>query len=228
MPRLLFDKKFYFFVECEGLTEQAYIDFLKNEFKDVATFRYPKNPGTTHLFQDAEARLKKDPVFKNQVETIDEIWLFFDVEDQDWDKWNARWATISRLRKLRGGRKGIPVRLLMTSGCLEYWFLLHYENVCQQVHEKQEKAAILERLRKHVPIYTKWQKESIAQIAQNYQAAILRGEQTIKALKDKGIPELEDTDDRNCWLLQHSRDITFTTVHEAVQFLEGLRKKQQK
>ena len=84
---------------------------------------------------------------------------FFDVEDQDWDKWNARWATISRLRKLRGGRKGIPVRLLMTSGCLEYWFLLHYENVCQQVHEKQEKAAILERLRKHVPIYTKGQKK---------------------------------------------------------------------
>ncbi len=41
-------------------------------------------------------------------------------------KWNDRLAIIKKLRKLRK-KQGIRVRLLMTSGCIEYWFMLHYK-----------------------------------------------------------------------------------------------------
>lgn len=32
-------------VFCEGESEQAYIDFLKSEFHDVAVFKRPSSPG---------------------------------------------------------------------------------------------------------------------------------------------------------------------------------------
>lgn len=45
-------------VFCEGESEQAYIDFLKSEFHDVAVFKRPSSPG---LFDDADNRFKKTP-----------------------------------------------------------------------------------------------------------------------------------------------------------------------
>ena len=39
MPRQLKRKKPYIIVFCEGESEQAYIDFLKKEFKDVAAIK---------------------------------------------------------------------------------------------------------------------------------------------------------------------------------------------
>lgn len=45
MPRRVIREKSCFFAGCEGSTEQAYIDILKNKFGDVATFLYPKTPG---------------------------------------------------------------------------------------------------------------------------------------------------------------------------------------
>lgn len=50
---------------------------------------------------------------------------FYDVE-KDIPKWNDRFTIIKKLRKLRK-KQGIRVRLLMTSGCIEYWFMLHYK-----------------------------------------------------------------------------------------------------
>lgn len=80
------------------------------------------------MFEDTASRFEKDAKLKEYAAQINEIWLFFDVEDQDHDKWDTRWQTISKLQNVRGGRKKLPVRLLMTSGCLEYWFLLHYSD----------------------------------------------------------------------------------------------------
>ena len=48
MPRQLKRKKPYIIVFCEGESEQAYIDFLKKEFKDVAAI---KRPSSTGLFE---------------------------------------------------------------------------------------------------------------------------------------------------------------------------------
>ena len=40
-------------VFCEGESEQAYTDFLKSKFCDVAVFKRPSSPG---LFDDADNR----------------------------------------------------------------------------------------------------------------------------------------------------------------------------
>ncbi|MDD2402886.1 MAG: hypothetical protein PHD60_11925 [Clostridia bacterium] len=54
----------------------------------------------------------------------------------------------------------------------------------------------------------------------NYETAIVNGKWTLISLVDDGLPTLEDTDDRNCWLYQGTH--TFTTVHEAIEFLRTL------
>ena len=108
-------------VFCEGESEQAYTEYLKKKFSDVAVIQYPKEPG---LFGRAEDRFKKDPKYRDYTEVIDEVWFFFDVETKDVNKWDEQYRIIKKLRKLRKDQN-IRVRLLMTSSCIEYWLMLH-------------------------------------------------------------------------------------------------------
>lgn len=108
-------------VFCAGESEQAYTEYLKKKFSDVAVIQYPKEPG---LFGRAEDRFKKDPKYRDYTEVIDEVWFFFDVETKDVNKWDERYRIIKKLRKLRKDQN-IRVRLLMTSSCIEYWLMLH-------------------------------------------------------------------------------------------------------
>lgn len=126
-------------VFCEGESEQAYIDFLKSEFHDVAVFKRPSSPG---LFDDADNRFKKDPGYRNYVDAIDEIWFFFDVEEKDIGNWTNRLEIIKRLRKLRKDPK-IRVRLLMTTGCIEYWLMLHYRHLAPSLLTVPDKERML-------------------------------------------------------------------------------------
>ena len=95
MPRQLKRKKPYIVVFCEGESEQAYTDFLKKEFKDVASIR---RPGSTGLFEDADSKFKKDKSYRDYAEVTDEIWFFFDVETKDIQKWDSRLTIMKRLR----------------------------------------------------------------------------------------------------------------------------------
>ena len=56
MPRRVKKEKPYIVVFCEGESEQAYIDFLKNEFRDVASI---KRPSATGLFEVADDKLRR-------------------------------------------------------------------------------------------------------------------------------------------------------------------------
>lgn len=56
------------YVFCEGESEQAYTDYLRNKFADVAVI---KRPSATGLFEDADVRFKKDPKFRNSAEVLD-------------------------------------------------------------------------------------------------------------------------------------------------------------
>ena len=85
MPRQLKRKKPYIVVFCEGESEQAYTDFLKKEFKDVASI---KRPSSTGLFEEADSKFKKDKSYRDYAEVTDEIWFFFDVETKDVQKWS--------------------------------------------------------------------------------------------------------------------------------------------
>ena len=55
-------EKLYIVVFCEGESEQAYTDFLKKEFQDVAILNCPKSTG---LFEYAKNKFANDSRYKN-------------------------------------------------------------------------------------------------------------------------------------------------------------------
>lgn len=58
MSRRVKREKPYIIVFCEGESEQAYADFLKREFRDVAVIQRPKSTGT---FGEADRRSVTTP-----------------------------------------------------------------------------------------------------------------------------------------------------------------------
>ena len=203
-------------VFCEGESEQAYTEFLKRKFSDVAVIKYPRETG---LFNRAEDRFKKDPSYRNYKDEIDEVWFFFDVETKDVDKWDGRYKIINWLRKLRKD-KNIRVRLLMTTGCIEYWLMLHRKYYTPSLQTVAEKESVIAELKAAEPLYEKGDIEIISKIAEDYPVAIRNARRTLCRLLEDGMPELEDTDVRNHWL--HRKCLTFSNVYEAIEFLENL------
>lgn len=216
MPRPVRHEKPYVVVFCEGESEQAYTDFLKKEFKDVASI---KRPSSTGLFEEADSKFKKDKNYRDNAEVTDEIWFFFDVETKDIDSLDNRMRIIKRLRSLRR-KTGIKVRLLMTTGCIEYWLMLHYEMFAPSIQTVSEKQHIIDRLCQKEPEYQKGDTNITAKIARNYPIAIVNAKQILSQLLSQGLPDLEDTDERNRWLCQ--KCLTFSTVFEAIEFLSTL------
>lgn len=217
MSRSLKNTKPLIYVFCEGESEQAYTDFLKNRFSDVAVIKRPPSVG---LFEEAEARFKKDRKYINSAEVTDEIWFFFDVEKKDIKKWDQRIKIIKYLRGLRKNQK-IRVRLLMTTGCIEYWLMLHFKMFAPSVLTEAEKKRMLTELIGIEPAYEKGDYSSTARIAERYPTAVKNAEKTLHNLLQDGLPGLEDTDERNHWLCTNCR--TFSTVNEAISFLAGLK-----
>ncbi|HJD22867.1 MAG TPA: RloB family protein [Firmicutes bacterium] len=215
MPRRLYSYKPLIYVFCEGESEQAYTLFLKETFENVVVIK-PK----MGLFSEAQNNFKKDTQLRSYVNVIDEIWFFFDVEESDRPKLEQRFQIIQELRKLRKNPH-IRVRLLMTTACIEYWFLLHYRSTAPHLSTVAEKEAMLKCVQDKIPGYHKGDKDVIFKIAENYHKAVKYGQAILVQLLQDGMPTLEDTDERNRWLCQSG--LTFTTVHEAIQFLESKR-----
>ena len=205
------------YVFCEGESEQAYTDFLKKQFQDVAVI---KRPSFTGLFDEADALFKKNIKYKNSAEVTDEIWFFFDVETKDIGKWNDRITIIKRLRKLRKN-PNIRVRLLMTTGCIEYWLMLHYKMYVPPLQTVAEKERVIAEIAVKESTYVKGNQQAIFKIAENYPIAVINSEKTIKNLLQDGLPGLEDTDIRNQWLCRNCK--TFSNVYEAINYLESLK-----
>lgn len=216
MPRPVRHEKPYVVVFCEGESEQAYTDFLKKEFKDVASI---KRPSSTGLFDEADSKFKKDKNYRDNAEVTDEIWFFFDVETKDIASLDNRMRIIKRLRSLRR-KNGIKVRLLMTTGCIEYWLMLHYEMFTPSIQTVSEKQHIMDRLCQKEPEYQKGDTDITARIARNYPTAVVNAKHILSLLQSQGLPDLEDTDERNRWLCQ--KCLTFSTVFEAIEFLSTL------
>lgn len=206
------------YVFCEGESEVAYVDFLKEHFRDIAIFRTPKTP-STKIFEEANDKFRKDARCRDDIEVIDEIWFFFDVEAADRNKWDDRHKIIKHLQKLRK-KPNIRVRLLMTSACVEYWFMLHYKMLSPSLVTVADKQRMLNLLKEKVPEYEKGDEAAIKKIGAQYLTALQNGAQTILNLRNDGLPTVEDTIERNEWLYKNSK--TFTTVQEAVQYLESL------
>lgn len=138
MPRPTRRRKPYIVVFCEGESEQAYTDFLKKEFRDVASI---KRPSSTGLFEEADNKFKKDKAYRDYAEVTDEVWFFFDVETKDIGLWDARMKIIKRPSLLAKKVRNQSSPSDDNQGCIEYWLLLHYEEryapPIQTVAEKQ-------------------------------------------------------------------------------------------
>lgn len=206
------------YVFCEGESEQVYSDFLKETFKDVAVI---KRPNQTGVFEVADAMFRNNPVYRDYKEVTDEIWFFFDTEEKDKDKWNARLKIMKKLSR-KPGKDKIRIRLLMTKACIEYWLLLHYKKTNPDIETPEDKLRIKHLLKKYEAAYEKGDKSSTYSIASNYQTAISNSKQIFKDLLLQGIPTLDDSDERNEWLYSCSK--TFSTVHEAIEYLQSLQK----
>lgn len=217
MPRRIKKEKPYIVVFCEGESEQAYIDFLKKEFRDVASI---KRPSATGLFEVADDKFKKDKKYRDYTEVTDEIWFFFDVETKDISTWDARIKIIKKLRSLRK-KPNIRVRLLMTTGCIEYWLMLHYEMYTPPIQTVAQKERVMDRLLTKAPNYRKGNADEMAKIAQEYPTAVKNAKKTVLNLLQDGLPGIEDTDERNRWLCQ--KCFTFSNVYEAIDFLNTLK-----
>ena len=213
MPHQIRESKKYIVVFCEGESEQVYMDFLKKEFRDVAVI---KRVNTTGLFAEADRIFRNNKKYIDNAEVTDEIWFFFDVETKDADSWDVRMRIIKRLRSLRK-KPGIRIRLLMTTGCIEYWLMLHYEFSVPPIQTVAEKKRVMERLLTKVPNYRKGDADVTAEIAQNYRTAVVNARQTVENLLNHGLPSLADTDERNRWLCQ--KCLTCANVYEAIDFL---------
>ncbi len=201
------------YVFCEGESEIEYVNFLKEKYEDVAVIQKP----VKGLFSTADKKFKKEAKYRNNAEVTDEIWFFFDVDDGQTGSWDKNKKIISVLQKLRK-KPNIRVRLLMTTGCVEYWFLLHYKKICPSIQNVAEKENVMKMLLNECPGYTKGNPVMTRKIAENLNTAMINGDWVLEHIE--GLPTLEDNDVRNRWLYQST--LTFTTVQDAIKFLENL------
>lgn len=208
------------YVFCEGESELVYADFLKRKFSNYAVINVINKSNTTKLFEEAYSKFKKDKKYKSNAEETDEIWFFFDVEKKDIDKWDNHLNIIKQLRKLKN-KPGIKVRLLMTTACIEYWLMLHYKMYTPYIESVSDKNKILAEVISKEPNYKKGDYNSTIRIAEKYPTAVKNAEKVMKQLVVDGLPSLKDTDERNQWLYKSSK--TFSTVYEAINYLEDLK-----
>ena len=108
----------------------------------------------------------------------------------------------------------------MTTGCIEYWLMLHYRQLAPPLLTVPDKERMLAQVVRIEPTYRKGNYDATARIAQNYPTAVKNATIVLQNLLQEGMPGLEDTDERNRWLCTKCK--TFSTVQEAIIFLESL------
>lgn len=177
----------YVYYEGEG-SEKAYLNFLKTRFRGSAEIK-----GKKGFYSDIERDLKaQQSMLRRLWDQIGEIWLFFDVDqntimegsEENWIKLDDAIRKINRM----AGRKSIRIRLLMTTGCIEYWFLLHFEQVQPPYKTGPEfKKYIENRLKRHIPDYRKSDEQLIRKLAEEgFDQGLINGRWTIESLEKKG------------------------------------------
>ena len=207
----------YVYYEGEG-SERAYLRFLRSRFHDVVVIR-----GKKGFYPTAKQDLKKpDSDLNIKWNDIDEIWFFFDIDpDAMMDGKLNSWNNLeSLIRKIRRKSKKINIRLLMTTGCIEYWFLLHFQLTQPAMDGQPFKDKVLRQLQRYVPRYRKSSEEIIKTFADsNMERAIENGQRVMQSV------------DRNIHLTQEEKNqqlytsgATFSNVYEVLIDLKQIQK----
>lgn len=128
------------YIVGEGITEQYYFQHLKR-IVGYSCIIKPRLFGNTSIFY-LEKRIK---------ELLNEDAEIICVFDADVSKRNA--LENSRLQNLKSMYANDGRVLICDSlQCLEYWFVLHYEDSCPAHHNADE---TVRRLKRHIPDYGK-------------------------------------------------------------------------
>lgn len=101
-----------FFVFCEGKTEAAYVDLLRRSFRvpvEIIARVSDSNISRTYIDRCMRDRFTT---------TEDKTFLMFDLDVP---------GMLEHLRKIK------DVKLLLSNPCIEYWFLLHYNDVNKEI-----------------------------------------------------------------------------------------------
>lgn len=130
----------YIIVFWEGESEKQYFMFLKDRFHENANLNIHRKKG---LFGTADKAFSVKGVYYEDLLDVDEIWIVFDTEVVMRKKWEENWDIVKSLRKKC---KNAMVKLYMTKGCIEYYFLLHYEKIQPLIVTVQDKENLLKRL----------------------------------------------------------------------------------
>lgn len=88
--------------------------------------------------------------------------------------------------------KGKPsIRLLMTTGCVEYWFLLHFEKTRPPLLTVPQKEAVQRQLGSYLKDYKKGDKDALMPLFAHTQTACKNGAWTLEQLRqdDKLLDE---------------------------------------
>lgn len=204
------------YVYCEGETEIKYLQAIQNRYEDAVSIH------TKKAMIDSNKILKNDIRFTNNESTIDEVWFFFDIEESDKQKWPSRKRIIEKLLK---NKQKYKVRLLLTTGLIEYWFLLHYTNVHPaSLSTLDEKERIINQLKNYVPCYKKNDLKSVIDIANSDSDACKNAANIMNQINGSGISEIPSQEkilERMDWIQTHN--LVITTVHEAIIYLEELK-----
>lgn len=204
------------YVFWEGESEEAYTRYIRKAFEQCASIMPHREKGT---FATAKAYYRGNKRFHSILPELDEIWFFFDTEIEKANQWDENMKCLENILEARK-KNPVKIRLLMTTGCVEYWFLLHYEKRAPSIITPADKERIEQEIRRYVPAYEKGDYETTAIIARCYEKAISNGRWTLERLKSDGLPD--DPTERDKWLFLGEH--TFTTVHEALEMLIKLPK----
>lgn len=204
-------RKPYIIVFWEGESEEQYFKFLKDKFHENANLNVHSKKG---LFATAEKAFSSNGFYYDDMLDVDEIWIVFDTEVEMRPNWDRNWDVV---KKLRRKCKNATVKLYMTKGCIEYYFLLHYQKTQPLIVSVKDKDRILKLLEREYCLgYKKGDKDATWKIAEHYETAIENGQWSLKRIAD----ELEGTADENERIRRlYFTDSTFTNVHEAVKHL---------
>ena len=207
------------YVFWEGESKEVYTKYLKKRFSNKATIIIHGEKGTFHT---AKSYFRGNKRFQNNVKELDEIWFFFDTEIEKGGQWEENIRCLSDIISSRTKRNPLRIRLLMTTGCIEYWFLLHYERSAPAIATPADKDRIMKSVQVHMPSYKKGDYDSTASIAEHYPTALKNGKWVLERAGKDGMPERfpDNTFESDRWLFKGTH--TFTTVHEALEMLINL------
>lgn len=153
------------YVFWEGETEQEYIKFLKDEFENIAVIYYCTKKALLRLLS---------PIIITKITMITKIseilyqnlmnYGFSLIRKLKWAISGTKNELFRRYYKFKEKRNPLKIRLLMTTGCAEYWLLLHYRKTAPAIATPADKDKILMEVKKIVPSYKKGDKASIKKL----------------------------------------------------------------